>query len=178
MTDINQSDEFVELISSFQGRLYGFILSMMGDPDQANDVLQETNIVLWKKSGEFSFGTSFKSWSFRVASFQVMAYRQKKLRDRLVFDDSLFSSIIAESQEIDELFTAKQKALDSCIQKLNDRHRELIDLRYCQGTSVKRIAEELNQKANAITQTLFRARKNLIDCVKRNYKDGVVDVWT
>ena len=172
MADINQSDEFIELISSFQGRLYGFILSMMGDPDQANDILQETNIVLWRKSGEFTPGTSFKSWSFRVASFQVMAFRQKKLRDRLVFDDSLFGSIIEEAKELDTQFEAKQKTLDLCIQKLNERHRDLIDKRYSHGIAVKKIAEDLKQNANAITQTLFRARKNLIDCVKRNYREA------
>ena len=166
--NINKSDEFIDLITSFQGRLYGFILSLLGDPDQANDVLQETNIILWKKSNEFTPGTSFKAWSFRVASFQVMAYRQKKLRDRLIFDDSFFANIVNEAKDIDEQFSAKQKTLDACMQKLNIRHRELIDKRYCHGFSVKKIAEDLQQTANAITQTLFRARKNLIDCVKKN----------
>ena len=166
--DVNQSEEFIELITSFQGRLYGFILSMLGDPDQANDVLQETNIILWKKSNEFTPGTSFKAWSFRVASFQVMAYRQKKIRDRLIFDDSFFSDLMSEAQEMDNQFEAKQKTLASCMQKLNSRHRDLIDKRYCHGFSVKKIAEDLQQTANAITQTLFRARKNLIDCVRKN----------
>lgn len=55
---MNSSDEFLELISSFQGRLFGFLLSLTGDVDQANEILQETNLVLWKKSDEFQPGSS------------------------------------------------------------------------------------------------------------------------
>ena len=51
--EMNQTEEFIELMTSFQGRLYAFILSLCGDPNIANDILQESNIILWKKSGEF-----------------------------------------------------------------------------------------------------------------------------
>ncbi|MHC4995641.1 MAG: sigma-70 family RNA polymerase sigma factor [Planctomycetota bacterium] len=165
---VNQSEEFVQLMTEYQGRLYGYILSLMCNPDRANDVLQETNVVLWQKSGEFEMGTNFKAWSFRVAHFQVMAYRQRRLRDRIVFDDGMISEISGDAKEHDELFEARQKILSECMEKLSERHRDLIRKRYSRGASVKVIAEELKQTANSISQTLFRARKNLIDCVRRH----------
>jgi len=157
----------MELMSSFQPRLYGYILSLVGNPDLSNDVLQETNLVLWKKSSEFELGTSFRAWSFRVAHFQVMAQRQRVVRDRLLFDDELLVSLGREAKEMDMEVDDKSQALTYCIEKLNDRHKELIDLRYSKGFSVKEMAKELKLKANAITQVLFRARTNLIDCVQK-----------
>ena len=77
--------DFVELMTQHQGRLYGYVLSLSGDPDAANDVLQEANIVLWKQSSQFELGSSFKAWAFRIAHFQFMAYRQKQLRDKVLF---------------------------------------------------------------------------------------------
>lgn len=154
-------------MSSFQPRLYGYILSLVGNPDLSNDVLQETNLVLWKKSSEFELGTSFRAWSFRVAHFQVMAQRQRVVRDRLLFDDELLVSLGREAKEMDMEVDDKSQALTYCIEKLNDRHKELIDLRYSKGFSVKEMAKELKLKANAITQVLFRARTNLIDCVQK-----------
>src|ERR1700675_2222510 len=76
--------DFVELMTQHQGRLYGYVLSLSGDPDAANDVLQEANIVLWKQSSQFKPGSNFKAWAFRIAHFQFMAYRQKRLRDKVL----------------------------------------------------------------------------------------------
>ena len=163
---ITKTDDFVELMTSFQGRLYGFILSLMGDPNSANDILQESNIVLWNKSAEFELGTNFKAWSFRIASFQVMAYRQRCVRDRLIFDDDMIQEIIAESSEIDELYDFKQKQIHTCMQNLPERQRELIKQRYTLGQTVIEIAEQLKSTANSIAQALFRARNNLTQCVK------------
>ena len=164
--DIDQTEEFIELMTSFQGRLYAFILSLTGDPNGANDILQETNIILWKKSGEFEMGSNFKAWSFRIANFQIMAHRQRKMRDRLVFDDDMIEEIIAEATEADELYNIKQGKIDSCMSQLPDRQRDLIKMRYTIGKSVNQMAEDLKSTANSIAQALFRARNNLTQCVK------------
>src|ERR1700760_78403 len=79
--------DFVELMTEYQPRLYGYILALAGNADAANDVLQDVNIVLWKQSSQFTPGSNFKAWSFRIAHFQYMAYRQKRLREKVLFSD-------------------------------------------------------------------------------------------
>jgi len=163
---LNNSEDFVELMTSYQGRLYGYILSLLGDPNVANDVLQETNLVLWRKSSEFQSGTNFKAWSFRVASFQVMAHRQRSIRDRLVFGDALMQDMLDDASQMDDQYEARQHKLNICMDKLPDRQKDLVERRYSFGTSVKKIALDLKSTANSITQALFRARNNLTECVK------------
>src|SRR5215207_3867552 len=99
-----ESEDLVNLMTQYQGRLYAYILSLLGNVDAANDVLQETNVVLWKESHQFRPGSNFKAWSFRVAHFQCMAFRQKQLRDKVMFNDDVVAIMATESKELDDFY--------------------------------------------------------------------------
>jgi RNA polymerase sigma-70 factor, ECF subfamily len=160
--------DFVDLMTQHQGRLYGYVLSLSGDPDAANDVLQETNIVLWKQSSQFQPGSNFKAWAFRIAHFQFMAYRQKRLRDKVLFSHDLLSMLATEAKEIDESHEQRAIALEKCLELMPPRSREAIRLRYADELKVDEMALQLHRNANAIYQILFRARQWLIECVQKD----------
>jgi RNA polymerase sigma-70 factor (ECF subfamily) len=162
-----ESDEFVRLMTEHQGRLFGYILSLVGDADAANDVLQEANVVLWRDNAEFKPGTNFKAWAFRVAHFQVMAWRQRQIRDRLVFEDDLLEVLSYAARDTDESFESRQERLTGCLDKLAPNHREMVRRRYSEGTSLQSIAEDRGMTANAVMQALFRIRQSLMQCVAR-----------
>ena len=129
--------------------------------------MQETNAILWRKAHEFKLGANFGSWMLRVAYFQVMAHHRRLTRDRLVFDDDFLKGIAAEAEQQSELQEEKQRLLGRCIKKLNERHQEIVRLRYIEGATLKAMASLTGRSENSIKQALFRARKALIDCVKR-----------
>jgi RNA polymerase sigma-70 factor (ECF subfamily) len=161
------SDAFVQLMTEHQGRLFAYVLSLLGDPDQANDVLQEANLVLWRNAEEFQMGSNFRAWAFRIAHFQVMAHRQRLLRDRLVFDDEMLAVLDPAAKAVDETYEERQERLTVCLEKLPEAQRDLLRQRYADGLSLQAIAESVRRTANAVAQTLFRARRKLIDCVTR-----------
>jgi RNA polymerase sigma-70 factor (ECF subfamily) len=167
-----ESNEFVRLMTEHQGRLFAYILSLLGDPDAANDVLQETNIVLWRDSREFRPGSNFKAWAFRVAHFQVMAWRQRQIRDRLVFEDDMLEVLALAAREADETFEGRQERLLGCLEKLTPPHREMVRRRYSEGSSLESIAKERGMTSNAIMQALFRIRQSLMSCVARFSEGG------
>jgi RNA polymerase sigma-70 factor (ECF subfamily) len=171
---MNDSDDFLQLMTEFQARLFGFLLGMLGDVDQANEVLQETNLVLWRKSDEFELGSDFKAWSFRVAHFQVMAFRQRQIRDRLVFTNEVVDQISRDAARQDDAYDERIKLLDGCISGLSARNRDVLCRFYDQGESLAAIATSLKRTANAIGQMLFRIRKSLIQCVNDESR-GVTD---
>lgn len=167
---IDDSDamrDFVQLMTEFQPRLYGYILALAGNPDVANDVLQDANIVLWKQSSQFTPGSNFKAWSFRIAHFQYMAYRQKRLRDKVLFSDELISKLAIEVKEVDDLYEQRKISLERCLEQMPERSREVIRLRYADELNVDQMAEKLRRNANAVHQILFRARRWLIGCVQK-----------
>src|SRR5215213_8391101 len=160
------SEELVTLMTQYQGRLYVYILSLIGDANAANDVLQETNIVLWKESRQFAPGTNFKAWAFRIAHFQCMAHRQRRIRDKIVFSDEIVAALAIEAKELDDKYEERASALGRCLEKIHARSREALRLRYAEELAVKDMAEKMNRTSNAISQLLFRARHWLIECVK------------
>src|SRR5687767_4489319 len=123
-------ENLVTLMTQFQGRLYAYILSLLGDVDASNDVLQETNVVLWRESGQYEPGTNFKAWSFRIAHFQCMAYRQKRLRDKVLFNDDVVASLAIEAKRLDDRYDERAAALERCLEQIHPRSREALRLRY------------------------------------------------
>lgn len=169
-----QSLEFVQLLTSHQSRLYAYVLSLLGNRTQAEDVMQETNAVLWRKAHEFKLGTNFAAWMFKVAYFQVMAQRRKLTRDRLVFDNDFLQDVAEDMEQQCGRQEEKQRLLSECIGKLNERYQELIRRRYTEGATLKSIASQSGQSENSIKQALFRARAVLIECVKRERREEAV----
>lgn len=160
-------EDFVQLMTQYQGRLYAYLLTLLGDADAANDVLQETNVVLWKDCRQYVPGSNFKAWAFRIAHFQCMAYRQKRLRDKIVFDDDVIAALASESEVVDEHYEQRRAALEHCLSQIHPRSREALRLRYSEEVAVKDMARQMNRTPNAISQLLFRARTWLMECVKQ-----------
>ena len=67
MDERDQTETFIGHVMEHQRELYAFILSMLPNLTEADDVLQETNMVLWRKREEFEPGTNFGAWARTVA---------------------------------------------------------------------------------------------------------------
>ncbi len=162
-----QPESFAALVANHQARLLGYIRSLIGDVHIARDVLQEANMVLLRKEQDFTPGTNFTAWALRVAYFEVLTWRRKMGRERLIFDDDTVQRI-AEQAEIMTLHEEQRRdALKLCLKKLPERQREVVSQCYFDDGSVAEIAESSGIKANAISQLLFRAKRNLARCVRQ-----------
>jgi RNA polymerase sigma-70 factor (ECF subfamily) len=162
---VKAGEAFVRLMTEHQGRLFGYLYSLTGHPDQANEILQETNVILWRDHAEFRPGSNFKAWAFRVAHFQFMAFRQRQIRDRLVFEDDVLGTLAEEAVRSDDLYEERRERLENCLSRLPKTQRELLRRRYAEGESLQDLAERQQSSANAVTQALFRIRQALIACV-------------
>jgi RNA polymerase sigma-70 factor (ECF subfamily) len=162
---------FVERLTASQSALYGFIHAALAHGADASDVLQETNRVLWKKAHTYDVTRPFLPWAYRVAHFEILAFRKKQTRDRLVFDEDLLGLLAEEySRQVPE--GAALGALNACMEKLTRDHRELIESRYAQGDSVARIASREGKRANAVSAMLYRIRTLLAECLEKKRMEG------
>jgi RNA polymerase sigma-70 factor, ECF subfamily len=168
MNNSTRHDEFVLLITEVQARLYAYVFSLLGDPHQAADVLQETNLVLWRKSAEYTEGTDFVAWARRTAYFQVLAFRKKMGREHLIFDDLIVAELASQTASRSETFSARLNALNDCMKRLLERQRELLKCHYADGQSIHDIAVARGETIGAIAQALFRARIALLKCIEQN----------
>lgn len=160
------SEEFVREMTNMQPRLYGFIFKRLMNPESAQDVLQETNLVLCRKHDKFQPGTNFSAWSFQIAHFQILAFCQRRNRERLVFDNDVLECIPAKETTEDSHTTQRLKALENCLQQLPANHRKLVAARYSKHGNVKAVAELIGKTPNAISKILQRTRVNLMNCIE------------
>lgn len=161
----NTTEQFVQLVISHQPRLRAFIRSLVPDRSAAADVLQETNLVLWRKSDEFELGTNFAAWMFRIARLQVMAARKSGRRHPMSFDDALIDRIADAAEQRSSLVEARREALGDCLAKLTEDQRAMIVARYTESKSPTEIAQSCDRPVGSIRQTLYRIRLALAECI-------------
>lgn len=160
------SFEFVSQLTAHQPDLWAFILSLMpGHPDVA-DVLQKTNLVLWRKRTKFEAGTNFRAWAMTVARFEVMAHLKSQRRGPcFVFDEEVLEKIAAEGANGLPSSPGRLEALERCLLKLRREERDLIEHRYRRQGKLDEFAERCGRSVSALSVTLFRLRAALRRCI-------------
>ncbi|MBL6707404.1 MAG: sigma-70 family RNA polymerase sigma factor [Planctomycetaceae bacterium] len=169
---LTPSEEFVQLFSRIQRRLYLHILKQVGSPNDAEEILQETNVVIWNKFHRFELGTNFVAWSFQIANFEVLKYRDRKRSNKLVFSGDLLEVIAQESEEQEDDLDLRRAALQECLQNLRSADRELIQQRYQPGNTGEGVARQLDRPINSVYQSIGRIRKTLFECINRRLAAG------
>jgi RNA polymerase sigma-70 factor, ECF subfamily len=149
-----------------QDRLYAFILALLGDPVAAEDVLQETNLAATERLAEMAMIGDFTAWLFGVARHQVQTHRRRQARERLRFNDDLLDLLADEVPAVTAELNVRQQALRGCLAALPSEQRELILRRYGPGESVQGLAAELQRTVGVISQTLYRIRLTLLQCIR------------
>jgi RNA polymerase sigma-70 factor, ECF subfamily len=167
MSSLERSDRFVELVVDHQRRLYTYILTLLPDPDRACDVLQQTNLVLWRDAERFNEGTNFYAWACRVAYFQVLDHRDRARRDRLRFSQELLEQLTREVDADAAGEPDRLAAMRQCVEKLPVDQRDLLGRRYRESESVSAIAASTGRTDASVANCLYRIRVSLMHCIER-----------
>lgn len=165
----DKRDCFLALYMRNQKFLYNFILSLCPNYSQADDILQETAIVMWDKFGELKDHNKFLVWAIRIARFKILNHRRKKTAG-LWLSEEVLEHISSETQRCIENSSKRAEALQECLLKLSIDERKLIALRYEQGVSFAEIAKKINRSINGLYNTSAKIHSKLRLCVSRALK--------
>jgi RNA polymerase sigma-70 factor (ECF subfamily) len=162
-------DEFVGLLTGIQGNLHAFLTSLLPGERCIDDVLQQTNLVLWQKRAVFQRGTNFKAWAFSVARWETKAWltRQKRA-DWLCFSDEIVDLIAGRFEQAGAENRSDNATLDSlrqCLGKLKEKDRLLVISHYQHGKSLAECSRIFERGADSLKVTLFRIRQILRRCI-------------
>lgn len=163
-------EEFVALFARNEPSLRAFIRSLVRSWDDADEVMQNTGLVLWRKFADFEpesdAATDFFRWACVVARFEVLAWRRDKARDRHVFDPDLVEMLSEEAAEQHKNLRGERRALESCLAKLPQNLRQVVMAAYEPGVKLNEVARELGKSAGAFYKKLNRTRASLLDCIE------------
>jgi RNA polymerase sigma-70 factor (ECF subfamily) len=157
--------EFARLLAAAQSSLYAFIVSLMAGRQEAADVLQETNLKLCREFARYDAGKPFLNWALTLARYEVMAWRTRQGRSRLILDDDVFEKMAGHLESHPPVAERELTALEGCLGKLSPGHRAAIEERYMEGSTVRAMAARRGQPENAVTALLYRIRRMLHNCI-------------
>jgi len=160
---------FLRLFLQNDRRLYGYILTLLPNRADADDVLQDVCLVMWDKFDEADPPADFVAWGCRIAYYKVLDFYKKKRRGKVQFSQALVERLAETAAEHAEALQLEERreALAGCIEKLPARDRELLQRRFGAGASVQALAERLQRSADAVYKALAKIRLALFDCVTR-----------
>jgi len=170
---LQQEKEFVNLLVSPQSQIRAFVISLLPGVSEAEDVIQNTNEVLWTKRETFELGSNFKAWALTTARFQVMALQQKLKRERKapLDDDDVLMMISEDVERKDQnLMNEKLSNLNECIGLLQIQDQELILHRYWKKSGLLEYAKATSRSVGALKVALYRVRASLRDCLEQKDK--------
>ena len=159
--------DFLRLYVEHEPSLRGFVRSLVPTLEDANDVMQEVAMALWKRFGSLDAPENFRRWAFGVSRLEALEFLRKKSRDRHVFGEGFLLQLADDAEEMADQFVEERKALDVCLQKLPSEQRSLVEAAYAPGVRMDELAARIGRTAMAIYKSLHRIRMMLTDCAKR-----------
>lgn len=162
-------DLIVTQIAAHQAEIHAYIQSLLPGNSSVNDILQLTNLVIWRKRATFKPGTNFNAWAFSIARWEVRTFlKNTKRKSWLIINEDLANQISETMTESAEEVSSdeQREALDLCMQKLTAADRELVTHRYHTDAPLKDFAESSGRSVGSLKVTLCRIRATLKRCIE------------
>ncbi len=162
-----QVERFVKLLTANQHRIYTYILSMMPNSSDADDIMQETTTIMWRKFSDYQAGTDFVAWGNAIAYYTTMNYRRKK-KNVLHLSDEAIEALSFHTPKTTERMEHQMDRLSDCVKNLEIQDQRIVYMRYNQEMDVKTIAERLDMQLRRVYRHITRIHSLLLRCISRS----------
>lgn len=164
---MEQQEEFLKLIFACEHEIRAFIGSIVRDRHGCDDLFQEVALTLWKEFHRYDRTRSFGAWARGITVMKLMQRRDKTKRLPILLSADAIEAVSRAFDRSEELASRRADALEHCLDKLPEKSRRLLELRYEQSLKTQQIADELQATIQMVYQALSRLRIRLQECVNR-----------
>lgn len=146
----------------FAPKLSRFIAGKVGNPSDAEEVMQDTLFAFLEAIRDFQGKSNIQTFLFSICQHKVVDYYRKKKLKHAVFSqmpqlEVIISPLLGPEEELD--VTLVKEKIHAVLGRLLPRHRQILMLKYLDGLSVEEIAKRLAMTFKSVESQLFRARK-------------------
>ena len=172
--DVN-TEEFLHLLRLNQKRIFAFILGLLHHHANAEDVMQETITVMWRKFSNYKADTDFTAWGITIAKFACYNYRRKNHLKHLLLGDELLELLQSDYLNSVNKLDYSVEALRGCVSKLDDSSRDMVNLRYEKDMNVSEVAKFHNRTVQSIYRKIARIHIMLVRYIRRTLtQEGIL----
>lgn len=160
-------DLYGEIIKRYKIPLFSYIKRFSYSSDDAEDILQEVYLKIYRNLFGFDTKKKFSSWAYRIAHNETINYLKKHSKIKISLDElnrDILDEKIDLEQNLDQKFLAKE--MEKYLNLLNIKYREILILYYFEEKSYEEISEILRLPKNTVGTYIYRAKKNLIKELK------------
>src|SRR4051812_41906120 len=158
---------FASLLRESRSRVFGYLLALVQNLSDAEDLYQQTALVLWEKFSQYEAGSEFGTWAASTAHFCAVNFLRRQSRRQMLFSDAVLARMVETQEAIhDSEVSARSEALKRCLETLSSNHRRLLMLRYHGEYSMQQIAKQESRTVGALHAALSRIRKALLSCIE------------
>lgn len=166
---------FDDLFKKYSPRLYNFSLKYLKSAEEAEEVVQEVFLYIWEKKDGLKPDNSFNAYIFTIAYNIIKKYFIKKSKEN-AFKDDLIYTLLQQENNLDKIIDYKflLEKVESIINALPARRKEIFIKRKYDGLSVKQIAEELGISPNTVENQLASAQKQILNELQKEKLGGLI----
>ena len=165
-SEIETRERLSRLWGESEALVQAFVFSGIRDFQDAEDVVQQVALTVARRFDEYDESRPFVAWAIWLAKSRIADYYRDRGRERRVFSEAILNQIAAVLVQRQPERSARQEALEQCIEKLPQKSRRLIELRYMEQKSVESVAKAIDSTTGAVRVMLFRIRDMLADCIQ------------
>jgi len=168
--DDERDDRFVRLLLASEKHIYTFILTLVHNRSDADDIMQDTASLMWRKYKELDSVSNFAAWGVRIAHYKVLEFRKKRYKDRIQFNSGLFEEILGGAVAVSDDLAPRLEALQKCLTKLGKRDRKLVMMKHEQKATTRTVAQRIGMSVESACKAIPRIHDMLLRCIRRQLK--------
>lgn len=168
---------YKEIVARYQKKLLAYLYRLVGNREEAEDILQNVFVKVYKNISRFDTKRKFSSWIYRIAHNEAVNFLKRRGKRRLVSlediettKDKLYTASLDKSPIDAWISKELKKEMRQALDKLPAKYKEVLTLRYFLDKSYEEIGEILEKPVNTVGTLINRAKKKLLEIIKEEWK--------
>ena len=172
--DPASQQEFLRIFLASEREILRYVCALVPSMADAQEIVQQTAVVLWEKFDEYDRSRPFAPWACRFALNVTRQWIDRRQRWKALLDGGLAEDLALRREQLRPEFDARLNHLDTCLQKLPKDQRELVEAYYFRQREIQTLANQAQRTVDAVYKSLQRIRRQLRGCIERSQREGQV----
>jgi RNA polymerase sigma-70 factor, ECF subfamily len=161
---------FLSLFLRSEREIFRYVAALVPNVTDAEDIVQQTAIALWEKFDAYDPAQPFTPWACRFALNKARQWIDRRRRWQALLEGGLAEELAQRREELQPELECRLNHLESCLAKLPQDQRSLVEGYYYHRTKIEELAENTGRTVAATYKALQRIRQALLVCVEQAAK--------